>query len=175
MCANVCSYHFRQQLGGQVMDGLTQYAQGGQDENHTQDDAGSAARKMHRISYRTTHPQAHWVINSIAFFFRKRILVMTEKYDDNHRTRKNLLLMPLVFQSSIFFIAFDNRSYPSCLGARGQCTAKDFIFIYFLPDADIFRRLIDLKKKSLPVSYFFAPLTLTIVKIWSAGKAFDRF
>ena len=36
-----CSYHFRQQLGGQVMDGLTQNAQGGQDEDHSQDDTGS--------------------------------------------------------------------------------------------------------------------------------------
>lgn len=35
------SYHFRQQLGGQVMDGFTQNAQGGQDENDSQDDTGS--------------------------------------------------------------------------------------------------------------------------------------
>lgn len=39
------SYHFREQLGGQVVDGLTQNAQGGQDENHAQDNTGSVEEK----------------------------------------------------------------------------------------------------------------------------------
>lgn len=36
------SYHFGEQLGGQVVDGLAQNAQGGQDEDHAEDDTGSA-------------------------------------------------------------------------------------------------------------------------------------
>ena len=48
----VISYHLGQQLSGQVMDGLSQNAQGGQDEDHTQDhtctDEEGKARKRER-------------------------------------------------------------------------------------------------------------------------------
>jgi len=41
----VNSHHFRQQLGGQVMDGFSQNTQGGKDENNPQDDTGSEEEK----------------------------------------------------------------------------------------------------------------------------------
>lgn len=43
-------HHFRQQLGGQVVDGFTQDAQRGQDEDHTQDGAGSAESNTRKVS-----------------------------------------------------------------------------------------------------------------------------
>lgn len=46
----ISSHHFRQQLGGEVVDSLSHDAQGGQDENDAQDNTGSEEEEEERAT-----------------------------------------------------------------------------------------------------------------------------